>query len=854
MINYRMKGIGAMINLHNRILAVFLTLVMIVLFLNACNNVNKDGSDSENIDNNNTSEDAVASLGTYNEFDIVAQNEGLTILLNKDYGSISLLDNKSGTVISTTGGENDLSGIVMENTKNIVNSHIVLEFYDNREKQIIYNSYEHCIKSNQIKFSGIKNGVRVYYTIGSSDTRTTLPDAITAETMENVVFSNINEEQKEMVLLYFKLFDPKQTDEEILNSMAEKYPLIKEEPIYVLSKIGQRFIIKLSEIFSEAGVTLEKIDKEYEKIGYETSYEEQPCFVIPVDYVIEDNYFCVSVDCSNIEYNQNMYKLTTLKLLPYFGSMNYTKDGYMFMPDGSGILINGDSTDNIGVNLNLFGEDFNNNAMKSDDEIVSKSAIMPVFGIKNEQEALFAVIEDGAGITNLSATTSADPSTLNHISPNFEIYHRESSESKGMVLGTNIVRYSKDLYQGRISIRYYLLSAEKADYAGMAETYQKYLFSDRSLQKKETPFYISSIGVVNRNERFIGMPVVKQRAITDTSQAKQILQAFISKGVNNIAFNYHNWINDEKNSKVPTKAKPAKAIGGKNGLDDLCAFAKQNGIDLFLNLQLIHASKDSLIGGFNSWAHGAKALDGTYTFEKGFYLSPKNVYKAVQILNESLDDYDTNKISVDTLGSELYSDFTEKDVIIREEAISYYKKTAKILSENSLLMTDIGNAYMLPYVSDITNLPLYGSHYSAETKSIPFAPMVLHGYVNYTGEPLNLQTDKRKEFLKSVEYGAGLFFILNNAKSEMLKQTLYTDLFSSEYTVWTDKASEYYKEARKMYELTAGAKLIHNDEVDHNIYRTDYDNGISVYVNYNTEDRTFDGYTIPKESFVLTKR
>lgn len=840
-----------MVKSGNRTGALLLVFVVITLMLSSCNNKSNSGNRSnDNYDAKNI-ENPISFLGVANEFNIVAQNDDLALLINKEYGLISLKNRKSGAVFSTTGYGNELSGVTLENTKNLVYSHIVLEFYNNRDKETIYNSYEHCLKDNQIKYSGIKNGLRLYYTIGKPDTRTVLPDVITAKTMENVVFPKIDEEQKEMIDIYFTLFDPNKLDEASINEIAKNYPLVKKEPIYVAKNIGFRFKIKLTEIFKSAGLTIDSIQEEYEEIGYAAKYEEQPCFTIPVDYTINNGAFCVSVDCSQIKYNSTLFKLTKLELLPYFGSMNYTENGYMFLPDGSGILINGNSTDIEGVNLTLFGEDKNDNSMKADEEIVTRNAIMPVFGIKNGSEALFAIVEEGAGIAKLYAGTSAGPSTLNHIAPTFELLHRESSESKGLIIGSNIVRYAKKSYQGKISIRYYLLSGDKANYAGMAEIYRDYLFAERNPLKKETPFYISSIGTVNRNERFLGLPVVRQRALTNTEQAKQIMQTLISEGVNNIAFIYHNWICDENDSKIPLRAKPSKAIGGKNGLNKLSEFTKQNGIDFFLNLQLTLAKKSSFLGGFNSWTHSAKALDGTYAFEEGFCLSPENILKAAGKLKKGLGKFKSCKISVDTLGSDLYSDYTEKNGKLREEAISYYIQTAQLLTEDSLLLTDVGNSYMLPYVSDITNLPLSGSRYSAESKSVPFAPMVLHGYVNYCGEPLNLQTDKRKEFLRSIEYGAGLYFILNNAKSEMLKQTHYTDLFSSEYSVWISAASEYYREAKKVYESTAGAKIIRNETVGDNVYKTDYDNGISVYVNYNSQDCSIDGYKVPKKSFVL---
>lgn len=42
-----------------------------------------------------------------------------------------------------------------------------------------------------------------------------------------------------------------------------------------------------------------------------------------------------------------------------------------------------------------------------------------------------------------------------------------------------------------------------------------------------------------------------------------------------------------------------------------------------------------------------------------------------------------------------------------------------------------GNAYSIPYVTDIVDFSLDNSGYSISSASVPFAGMVLHGYVNY---------------------------------------------------------------------------------------------------------------------------
>lgn len=73
-------------------------------------------------------------------------------------------------------------------------------------------------------------------------------------------------------------------------------------------------------------------------------------------------------------------------------------------------------------------------------------------------------------------------------------------------------------------------------------------------------------------------------------------------------------------------------------------------------------------------------------------------------------------------------------------------------------MINMGNEYAAVYSDMITNMDLQGSEYSILDEYVPFYQMAVHGYINYTGEALNLVGNMEDELLRSAEYGAGLYF------------------------------------------------------------------------------------------------
>ena len=103
-----------------------------------------------------------------------------------------------------------------------------------------------------------------------------------------------------------------------------------------------------------------------------------------------------------------------------------------------------------------------------------------------------------------------------------------------------------------------------------------------------------------------------------------------------------------------------------------------------------------------------------------------------------------------------------------------------------------GNDYAAPYSDLVTNMDLAGSEYTIIDKKVPFYQMALHGFVNYTGEALNLTQNPEDELLKSVEYGAGLSFTMMKASTFELQNTLYTEYFGANYDAWHQKAVDIY--------------------------------------------------------------
>ena len=122
-----------------------------------------------------------------------------------------------------------------------------------------------------------------------------------------------------------------------------------------------------------------------------------------------------------------------------------------------------------------------------------------------------------------------------------------------------------------------------------------------------------------------------------------------------------------------------------------------------------------------------------------------------------------------------------------KELLSQFK------NDYSRVMTDSGNAYALPYVTDILNVPLDSSNFNDASYTVPFLGMVLHGSVNFAGTALNTVGDIDYSLLRAIESGASAYFALSYRNvEEMKKSEELSKYYSVSFDIWTDDVVDAY--------------------------------------------------------------
>ena len=166
-------------------------------------------------------------------------------------------------------------------------------------------------------------------------------------------------------------------------------------------------------------------------------------------------------------------------------------------------------------------------------------------------------------------------------------------------------------------------------------------------------------------------------------------------------------------------------------------------------------------------------------------------------------------------------------------------------------MGDNANAYAFGYADELVNVPLYSNNYRIIDEEVPFYEMVLHSYVSYAGEAMNLADDYTTALLKSVESGAGLYFKWIYEDNSVLKDTEYDYLYSVNYEVWLEQATADYARMNRELGSLSGYEILSHEYVQENVAKVTYADGSVVYVNFTKQNVTVDGVTISAKDYVV---
>ncbi len=801
---------------------------------------------------------------------ITLENEVLRFEMDPTTTQFELTVKKSGKVWRSTpeGVADDAIALTAEKDK--LDSTLLVTYSNISGIDAVYSSYGYSVKKGIYDIEANADYVKVNYSIGDVEKEYVIPTVIREADMEKLLES-MNKSNAAMVQDYYKKYDinklgKKDNKEELLAA----YPALANEVLYILRDTTKdNMKTKFEQFFEEAGYTLEQHEAD-KMLDLSSKSSDKPIFNVSVVYRLDGGDLVVEVPLSEIQYRDD-YPLYNLTLLPYFGAGGVGDEGFLFVPEGGGALIrfnNGKISQN-NYYSNIYGWDM---ALNRDYVVHETEAYFATYGIASGEDSFLCLMEEGAPYASVQADISGKNNSYNFVNAVYSIAQREQYNVSDKVNGKIFV-YLPKLPDETLRQRYRFINSNS--YVDMAKAYQGYLkeqYGDYLTINTDTqaPVAVEIIGAVDKVKQVFGIPMSKPLKLTSYKDALNIVKQLREEGMTNLSIKLTGWMNGGVRQQMLSKVKPISDLGSKKDLKALASYAADNGIGFYLDGITNYAIDSNLFDGFVQFADSARFvtkekaelndyrvvtyIKDTDSSDAYYLLHADKILEMADNLKAFADKYNAG-VSFQDIGDTVSSDFYRKAPVSRQEALNNQKDKLKELADGGMpVMINKGNDYAAAYSDIVTNMDLGGSEYTILDQSVPFYQIAVHGYINYTGEVLNLTQNYEQELLKSAEYGAGLSFAAMNESAFALQKTLYTEYFGADFSLWHDKMLEIYTRYNQEMGHIFNQQMTDHIYVGEKTSCTTYEDGTKVYVNYDYEEvKTTDGVTVPARDYAVVK-
>lgn len=554
-------------------------------------------------------------------------------------------------------------------------------------------------------------------------------------------------------------------------------------------------------------------------------------------------------------------KLSRLYMLPFFGStLKSEMDGYFFVPDGSGALIRFDRNTNYespytakfygkDVGIDQVSDGANTLAKRPNDYLVEEYKLsVPVYGTVhgNEQYAAMAVIESGEEYATASASLAGETINYNWLTAYFDyrkLYSQPVSKAN------SVIKPQDDLNPFAPKVSYYFLSGKDANYNGMALKYRSILENDGVLKKNtdkndNIPLRLDVV-VSDIKKGFLSNSLL---TFTTAKEAENMLDELSDEGINNVTFTLCGWLSGGLNGSKFGTESIQKSFGGKSDLSRLKKSVTDNGGRFYLQLnpmrinetqgRLSYVANTNISKQFSYYLRDNDDIIFPYSYVVSPQLAESNVGK----LTKKYSDYNFN---LSGIGSELCSDYGKNRTMSRSDTKKLFgDMAAELAGKGKNIAYNTPNVYLWNGCTDYFDIPMINSQYIMETDSVPFLQTVLRGYINYYASYANQGFSRTNALLRTIEYGAYPSFMLMDARNDELTDTPLTDCFTLCFDDWKPTMVSIYNKVNGALKSVQNASITEHKTIAEGLVRVKYDNGVSIYVNYNSGDCSADGVTV----------
>lgn len=826
---------------------------------------------------------------------LMASSANLNLYLDETNLAIAVEDTRTGAITTSNPYNGSQDSLFVGAVANAMQSQVMINYTElSTGVSNTMNSFESCVELGQFLFEQTENGVSVIYSMGEDLSNQIIPDIMTEdsynwlleqldtpEKLEQVGASDIGEIDEFLADPFYGMYSylsfADLTDKEDQDHYLDLYPNLKNVNLYIKGNDISPFLEEqMKTYFAAAGYTNEMKQKDFDASGIVVDEGEevvQPNFKFTVEYTIDDEHFYVELDSDKVEYDTKKFCLESASVLPYFGASNATKDGYIFLPDGSGAILSFDDPELVHsttatLQADLYGED--NGTTYPSVATFNLTLHLPVFGIKESNNAVFAIIEEGDAMSGITAELRSVRSSYFCVYPVFTLQNKdrvrmESKAGHGATGISFVDQFSPEPYTGTFKVRYNFLNGDNANYVGMANTYREYLEAQGwdSETTQNVRFQMNTLGSVRYPAKWGFITYTATDALTTYQDNQTMIDEFREMGITDVDLQLLGWQKSGLDTMALNKYRASSKAGGTDDLQALIAYCKENGIGFYPEADLMYVRHEGWFDGFSARADAVRLINNQYGTHS--YLSPTYgvfVSDAYALAPTEYADYLTKflksytgktggtSINLANMGLYLNSDYKKGRITDRAETVALIESLLDEKAANNQFAFYGGNAYILPYASQILNAPLESTGREGETYDVPFLQMVMMNKVSYAAPAINTATDRQDYLLRCIEGQSSPSFNLIYRNADLLKSTEHTQYYNVDFEINKDDFAAYYEYVKTALDGVAGVPIAEHTRLSNNVVRIRYENGDELYLNYNKFEVTVDGHTIEAQSYI----
>ena len=803
--------------------------------------------------------------------DVALENEYLRLSFLHTTAEIILTDKATGLQWRSNPpnpGSDALADVV---TRQLMESQFSLDYADTAGIGMTLQSGEYSVHRGAYEYEVVDGVLEVRYTVGDLARAFRVPPAMSEDRM-SYYLDQMEYEERGIVESTYRLYDInnlRMNDDR--TQLLNDFPELREIKLWVLRTGSPDYMKEITEdSFKGAGYTME--DYVEDSMRYELTGESvRPAFSLTLRYILDGKSLLVNVPFDKIGYRP-AYPITQLALLPFMGAGNLSDSGYMLVPDGSGAIINFNNgkQNQLSYSINMYGWD---EAIRRDAVISDNRALFPAFGIQKNNAALLCVIEEGSAYASVRADVSGRNSSWNRVYPIFTMVHGALMD----IAQRNqraVFLYEQSLPAGEnITLRY--TPCAEPGYMGMAKEYRSWLFKNYPALKDRRvtggfPVAVEIIGAVNKTQHRLGLPFDLPLKLTSYKETEKMINDFADFGWKNVHVKLNGWFNRSVDHTVPVKVKLIKELGSRRSFIHIVDAAKKNNIELYPEVDFVFMRDVGMFSGFNIYSDAARYVNRErvqrypYSFiwfgertqwgKLNYLARPASTIKMINDFIPKTEKMGIKNIAFRNMGTRLAGDYHERRHVSREESMKIRKAQYEKMTQNGNgILVHTGYIYSVPWASIVTDMVIEDQGFGITDSSVPFLPIVLHGYVPFTGRAINLAEDYTKNLLKTVESGAGLYFSFMMEETAELQETKFRQFYANEYAKWIGDADEMYKKFTADFGHLYDKHITNHQILSQGVSLTEYEDRTRVIVNASDNDFSYNGINIKADSYIVRR-